>query len=143
LNCIRPSFVGHIIEIIEDCYSTNFSYITPREISQVLLTLFTNALEAIKETKPVSPKVAIRSQNTEEGIIITVCNNGGNIEENTIQKIFDPYFSTKKEKNGTGMSLYITKLIIEKQHAGRISAENKDDELCVRIELKGKPHGTK
>ena len=57
-------------------------------------------------------------------IIIEISNNGGNIPEDLLEKIFTPYFSTKKTRNGVGLSLYIAKMIVELHLKGQILVEN-------------------
>ncbi|MES0335795.1 MAG: ATP-binding protein [Candidatus Magnetobacterium sp. LHC-1] len=68
-------------------------------------------------------------------IIITVMDNGGGIEEDMINKVFDPYFTTKDKKRGTGMGLYMAKRIIEHDMYGTISIRNVDGWCEVRIEI--------
>lgn len=62
---------------------------------------------------------------------VTVSNNGGHIKEDLLEEIFKPYFSTKETRNGVGLSLYISKMIIELHLKGKIEVENKDKDTVV------------
>ena len=67
--------------------------------------------------------------------MITVTDNGGGIPGELMAKIFDPYFTTKFMSQGTGVGLYMSKMIIEKHMGGSISVENNDSGVQVTIEL--------
>ena len=77
-----------------------------------------------------NPKITILIDENE----MSICDNGGGIDENIIAKIFDPYFSTKS-KNGTGLGLYMSKLIIEQHSHGKLNVKNADGGACFSIVL--------
>ena len=67
--------------------------------------------------------------------VLTVGDNGGGIPVDIADKIFEPYFSTKQNGQGTGIGLYMSKMIIEKSMNGRLTATNTDEGAEFRIEL--------
>jgi signal transduction histidine kinase len=67
--------------------------------------------------------------------VLTISDNGGGIKENILDKIFDPYFTTKDLGKGTGVGLFLSKTIIEKNMAGRISVRNIESGSEFRIEV--------
>ena len=112
------------IELIKDieCHEKFLSY--ANEIKQVILNLIKNAVEALEENNIVNPKIYIKSYQKDNKCILEISDNAGGIPTEIVDKIFDPYFSTKEEKNGTGLGLYMSKVIIEDHCNGTISAEN-------------------
>jgi signal transduction histidine kinase len=68
--------------------------------------------------------ISIEVEENEGKHIIVISDNCGGIDEKIKEDIFLPYFSTKDEKNGTGLGLYMSKLIIEKHHNGKLYCEN-------------------
>lgn len=97
----------------------------PNELGQVLLNLVNNAKDALV-MRTNNEKKWIRLQLDEDGkeVRITVEDNAGGIPPENLGKIFDPYFSTKSAKNGTGLGLYISKLIVEKHMGGKLRVSN-------------------
>ena len=99
------------------------------DLSQVFMNIVTNAKDAILDIQKRDPsykgfiKVSILPSPKKE---IMIENNGGHISDEIMDKIFNPYFTTKFASRGTGMGLYIAKIIIEKHHNGSIRVENTD-----------------
>ena len=88
-----------------------------------------NAKETLLNNRINNPFIMIKTNNTE----ITIQDNAGGIADNIIENIFDPYFSTKTEKNGTGLGLYMSKTIIENHCKGQIYVSNKEDGALFKI----------
>jgi signal transduction histidine kinase len=99
----------------------------PNEYSQVLLNLLSNAKEVIlAHDQPHRPNTCGRvdivlSEQNRQGCV-TVRDNGGGVPAEIMDRIFDPYFSTKE--SGTGIGLYMSKMIIERNMKGGITARN-------------------
>ncbi len=108
------------IEAEDDCLLKGF----PNEYSQVLLNLLGNAREAIVETGADTGRIAITVRERDGMGVVTVRDNGGGIPEALLEKIFDPYFSTKSM--GTGIGLYMSRMIIEGNMGGRLTVRNSD-----------------
>ncbi|MEO7046858.1 MAG: ATP-binding protein, partial [Ferruginibacter sp.] len=113
--------------------------ILPQELGRVILNLLTNAFYAVDEKKKEAPQppkggaeyvptVSISTKRIgppsgAEGLSITVSDNGNGIPQNVIDKIFQPFFTTKPTGQGTGLGLSMSYDIITKGHAGTITAE--------------------
>ncbi len=107
----------------------------PRELMQVFVNIITNAKEALVFKKTKEAQINIRVYEDEKNIYTEVCDNGGSIDADILLKIFDPYFSTKNEKNAVGLSLYMSKMVVEEHLYGKLSAQNTDGRVCFIVEL--------
>ncbi len=103
------------------------------EIVHVLLNLLSNAKSILLENHVNNPIIYIDIKEDARDYIIKVEDNGGGINPLIIDKIFDPYFSTKESKNGTGLGLYMSKMVIEDHANGKIYAENSRDGALFTI----------
>ncbi len=136
VQIIKSALEADNIELIESYESQQKITIHDNEIMQVILNLLKNAQDNFLEKKTENAQITITTTDLDEGVRIRICDNGGGIPDDLIDKIFDPYFSTKKEKNGTGLGLYMSKTIVEKHHQGSLTVKNeKDGHLCFTIDL--------
>ncbi len=103
------------------------------EFSQVILNLFNNARDALLERKVSSAQVMLRAKKVEDHVVISVCDNAGGIPKESISKVFEPYFTTKEEGKGTGIGLYMSKMIIEDHMDGKFDVSNTDEGACFSI----------
>lgn len=105
------------------------------EYEQVILNLLSNAKDAIIATRDNDGKIIIKLRRYDAILRLSIQDNGGGIKIEPIEKIFEPYVSTKEESEGTGIGLYMSKLIIEKSMKGKLEAENFEDGAIFVIEL--------
>ncbi|MGE4318457.1 MAG: PAS domain S-box protein [Deferribacterales bacterium] len=101
----------------------------PSELKQVILNILQNARYAISDYRKSTGNnkignVNIQIQYKQDRLKLDIANDGGNIPEETLSRIFDPYFSTKPEGEGTGIGLYMSKIMIEDHMNGLLIAEN-------------------
>ena len=95
----------------------------PNELSHVCLNIINNAIEQLKNKEGLR-RVIIFVKNDEKNVIISVIDNGGGVDEKIIDKIFEPYFTTRLKEHGSGIGLYMAKQIIEKHMQGIIRVKN-------------------
>ena len=93
------------------------------EIIQVLMNILMNAKDAL-EHKESEKLILIKVKKVKEKISISIRDNAGGVPEDIIDKIFEPYFTTKHQFNGTGIGLYMSKLIVEKHLDGELNVKN-------------------
>lgn len=107
------------------------------EFKQVVLNLITNAKDAIVEKVGGNGggKIEICVTREQTKAILTVTDNGGGIRDNVLEKIFEPYFTTKDQGKGTGIGLYMCKMIIEDNMNGSIFAFNANSGARFQVEL--------
>lgn len=124
LNIIQISLENKNIKVTTDfnCHKTVNIY--TNELQQVVLNLLKNAEDVLLENKIENAEITIRTFLENGHAVLSVEDNGGGIDEAIIGKIFDPYFSTKHEKDGTGLGLYMSKTIVEEHCKGELHVKN-------------------
>ncbi len=101
------------------------------EYQQVILNLINNAKDALLEKSISNPKIIIEVKKS----CVTVSDNAGGIPEEIINRVFEPYFTTKEQGKGTGIGLYMSKMIIEDNMGGSLSVINDTNGAVFKIDL--------
>ncbi len=109
----------------------------PTEYSQVILNLISNARDILVERNIKYPKIDLILDSENYHSIVIIKDNAGGIKEENLDLIFDPYYSTKDSSKGTGLGLYISKLIIETNMNGELSVYNDENGAVFKISLAG------
>ena len=109
----------------------------PTEFSQVILNIISNAKDVLMEKEIKNPKIQIDINSKGILSIITIKDNAGGINEENKELLFDPYYSTKDSSKGTGLGLYISKLIIERNMGGELSVFNDNEGAVFKIVVTG------
>ncbi|KJR43648.1 two-component sensor histidine kinase [Candidatus Magnetoovum chiemensis] len=137
LSLIKASFVHYEIEVRYQETTDICTYGFPNEYSQVLLNLLNNAKDAIIDNKIRNGTIRISCLMEDGYAALKIQDNGGGIPQTIINKIFDPYFTTKEQGKGTGLGLYMAKMIIESHMNGKLEARNNTDgaEFIIKLPL--------
>ena len=106
----------------------------PNELIQIILNLLNNSIDAYKGKDIDDKYIKVYTKLDSNKLSICVQDSAGGIKQEDIKRLFEPYFSTKG-KNGTGLGLYMSKMIVEKQFSGGISVFSKDGTTIFTIEL--------
>ena len=121
---------------VETSYETQREIeVFSNEIMQVVLNIVKNAQDNFVEKGTAGAKISIKVYDGPEHQKISITDNGGGVPEEYIDSIFNSYFTTKSESEGTGIGLYMSTMIVEDHHQGILSVYNTEDGACFVIEL--------
>lgn len=136
INLIKESFLLNKIEVI--VIESRLKEITTykNELLQVLLNLLNNSRDAFILNNINEAKIEIYFEEDEFSQTIYIQDNAGGIAPDVIKNIFNPYFSTKQKKNGTGLGLYISKVIVEKHLDSTLKLINNKSGVLSKLVLK-------
>jgi len=132
---VEATFDNHKIKLRVNCEKSIKIMGFKGEFSQVLLNLLNNAKDSLIAKRIDGALVIINAMRQQDKIVIELVDNGEGIAENIINKIFDPYFTTKEEGKGTGIGLYMSKIIIETNMHGKLFTRNNANGAVFVIEL--------
>jgi signal transduction histidine kinase len=107
----------------------------PNEYAQVLLNILTNARDAFLERETNDARVTVCSWQEGDRAVLTITDNAGGIPDEIIDKIFNAYFTTKELGKGTGIGLFMSNTIIEKNMGGRLTVRNVGDGAEFGVEV--------
>jgi len=135
LFIMSPLLTKESVLVIKKYGSENRVETYPNEVVQVVLNLLKNAVNAQLKHEIKNPEIYINEYIKNNKNIIEVSDNAGGIDEAIIEKIFEPYFSTKNSENSMGLGLYMSKFIMVDSCGGNIEVENIEDGVKFTITL--------
>ncbi|WP_419765958.1 MAG: cache domain-containing protein [Arcobacter sp.] len=123
LNLVHAQYVSKGITIIKNIEDISLKT-SKNGLIQVLINILNNSRDVLAEQKKQKKFIFINSFKKSKDLLIEIYDNGNGIDEKIINRIFEPYFTTKYKSQGTGIGLFMSQEIIEKQLNGTIVAEN-------------------
>ncbi len=137
INIIDATLKNFGIKLNVNIKNDKKVYGYPTEFAQVILNLLSNAKDILVEKEIKNPRIDMSIESKGILSIITIKDNAGGINEKNQELIFDPYYSTKESSKGTGLGLYISKLIIERNMGGELSVYNDEEGAIFKIVIAG------
>lgn len=132
---LESSLKYHGIEVIFDIKEDTNIYGYKNEYSQVILNILSNAKDILLERKIQNPKIDIEIKKGNNYAIVKIKDNAGGVDNSIIEKIFEPYFTTRHQTQGTGIGLYMSKNIIERNMHGYINVTNVEDGALFTVKV--------
>ena len=123
-HIVESSIKNHNIKVILDLNDEIQIEGNSNELIQCLINLFNNSKDALVETKQNEPLILITTQIEENSILIKMKDNAEGIPEDILPKIYEPYFTTKHQSQGTGLGLHMTYRLITEAMNGKIETTN-------------------
>jgi len=136
IKFVKDSYYDHGVELIDKTLDGKTQICSYRnELMQVIMILLNNSRDAVVSNKIKEPKVTIELIHYNSKIEIEIKDNGGGIDDTIMNRIFEPYFTTKFKSDGTGVGLYMSKMIIEDSIGGELILTNYEDGVLAKLVL--------
>jgi len=141
VNLAQTTLEQYKIEIKVESHDSSMIRGYPNELLHAILNIIFNAKDALIENNTVDPKIIIDISSDNMYGCVKIQDNANGIPENIIDDIFNTYFTTKADDKGTGIGLYMSKLIVEENMGGQISVRNiaNGAEFSIKIPLISTP----
>ena len=134
-SLVESAFNHHEINIIHEDFVDIDVYGFDNEFSQTILNVLNNAKDAIVENNISKGIVTISLAKDDRFGKVIIHDNAGGVPSDIIEKIFNPYFTTKEEGKGTGIGLYMSKIIVEQNMDGKLEVKNEEDGATFTISI--------
>ncbi len=134
LGILEQVIVKEQITITLDCDNITLLGI-PNELSQVIINLIQNTKDAFLENNIKMKLIEISSKRVEKFVLIKIQDNAGGVEDKILDKVFEPYFTTKHSSSGTGLGLFMSKMICEQGFNGTINLVNQNNGILTTIKI--------
>ena len=124
------------IKMVLEIDSLDSMMLAKQSLIQVISHLLKNCFDSFSRTSVDNPTIEISLKKNAETMTLTINDNGEGISENDMKHIYEPYFSTKREKNGKGLGLYFAKQLAIKQLDGSLVIHSKPGETLAVVSIK-------
>jgi signal transduction histidine kinase len=124
LNLVNGSIKTHNINIVIDLEKDVIGYGYKNELEQCFINIFNNSKDIFREKNIKESFFFLSTLKIDNKVVVTIKDNGGGIPKDVLPKIFEPYFTTKHESQGTGLGLHMTYNLIVDGMNGSIEAKN-------------------
>jgi len=136
INIVSAGLDYHHIEVKLELKSEDyFAKGSASEFAQVVLNLLNNAKDALSEISDPHRYIHISLSQEKSENVLVFCDNGGGIDASVLEEIFKPYVSTKSQKDGMGIGLYMSQLIMEQKLRGSIEVQNDEKGACFTLRI--------
>lgn len=135
IELIEENFKFYKIEVNIKSTENAKVYGYTNHYSQVIFNIINNAIDALAESNIKNKKIEIEISSDGLYNTVKIKDNAGGIDELIAKGIFEPYYTTKQNKQGTGLGLYMAKMIIEKNFNGSIKFNNTEEGACFNISI--------
>lgn len=132
---INASLTNHDIKLIFDIQEDKIINGYENEFSHAILNILSNAKDALVGNEIENPFINLSIKTGKKYTLIKIEDNAGGIKEENLETIFEPYFTTKHAKQGTGIGLYMTKMIIETSMQGYVNVKNSPQGAIFTIKI--------
>jgi signal transduction histidine kinase len=135
LFIIQDSFTTKDIDIITKLDSEVMIFGDRLKLEQAILNILNNAKDALITNRSNMPRIVIETKSDSKYATIVITDNGGGVDKEIIDKVFDLYFTTKDKLDGTGFGLYLVKTIVENDFNGDIWCRNSENGAVFTIKI--------
>ncbi|MEA3490770.1 MAG: ATP-binding protein [Campylobacterota bacterium] len=136
IKFVKDSYLDSGVELIDRTQDRDTQMCSYKnELMQVIMILLNNSRDAVTGNNIENPQVIVYILENDGEIKICIKDNGGGIDDEIMDRIFEPYFTTKFKSDGTGVGLYMSKMIIEDSIGGELVLENDDDGVLATLIL--------
>jgi len=130
-NLLESRLKGIVIKMPKDKIIEVYGY--QNEYLQVVLVILNNAIDNFIIKNIERREISLSISSDQDSVYLDISDSGGGIYKNNIDKVFDPYYTTKFRDEGTGIGLYMAKMLIEQSISGELSVRNDVDGASFRI----------
>jgi len=136
IKFVKDSYLDSNVELLDRTQDRDTQICSYKnELMQVIMILLNNSRDAVVCNKIEKPQVIVDLLHRDGKIEICIKDNGGGIDDNIMDRIFEPYFTTKFKSDGTGVGLYMSKMIIEDSIGGELILENDEGGVLATLVL--------